>query len=252
MPTGFSDHFSAVAADYASFRPEYPAGLFAWLARMAPDRKLAWDCAAGSGQATLALTEHFDRVVASDASPAQIAAARPHPAVEYRVATAEASGLPDSSAGLITVAQALHWFDLEKFYAEAQRVLMPRGILAVWSYGINSMGDTDIDHTVQAFYSGTVSAYWPPERILVESGYRTLPFPYPEMLPPPFAMEAAWTLPELLGYFRSWSATARFIAERGHDPIPGLGKKLQPLWGNPNTRRKIRWPLSTRIGRKPA
>lgn len=252
MPSGFSDHFSAVSADYASFRPQYPADLFSWLAGLTPGRKLVWDCAAGSGQATLALAEHFDRVVATDASLAQIAAACPHPAVEYRVANAEASCLPDCSVELITVAQALHWFDLEKFYAEAQRVLMPGGILAVWCYGINSVGSADIDHAVQTFYSDTVGAYWPQERSLVATGYRTLPFPYPESPPPTFSMEASWTLPQLLGYFRSWSATARFIADRDHDPVVELGKELHPLWGDSNIRRTIRWPLSVRTGRKPA
>jgi len=250
MATSFSDHFSGVASNYASFRPNYPDDLFAWLAEVSPGQALTWDCAAGSGQASLGLAEHFDQVVATDASAAQIAAASPHPRVEYRVASAEDCGLPDASVDLITVAQALHWFDLERFYAEARRVLAPGGVLAVWTYGVNSVEGEDIDQAVQTFYRDTVGPYWPPERRLVETGYRTLPFPFPELPPPPFVMQASWNLPQLLGYFRSWSASARFIADRGHDPVTKLGWELQPMWGDPNIRRQVSWPLSVRVGRK--
>lgn len=247
--TGFADHFAPVAADYASFRPTYPAALFAWLAEVSPGTALAWDCAAGSGQASLDLARHFRRVVASDASAAQIAAAPPHPGVEYRVAPAEHSGLGDSTVDLITVAQALHWFDLERFYAEARRVLAPDGILAAWTYGVLHVAGEEIDRAVQVFYSDTVGPYWPPERRLVESGYRSLPFPFTELKPPPFIMESEWNLAQLLGYFRSWSATGRYIAVRDHDPVTELERELTPLWGDPATRRRITWLLSIRAGK---
>src|SRR5436309_13441105 len=132
----FHDHFSEVANRYADFRPHYPATLFDYLATPVPRSSLVWDCACGSSQATLDLATRFDRVVATDASREQIASATPHPNVEYRVAPADESGLPDASVGLLTVAQALHWFDLERFYAEAKRVLQPGGVLAVWAYGM--------------------------------------------------------------------------------------------------------------------
>lgn len=246
----FTDHFAPVAAGYAGFRPTYPAGLFDWLAEIAPGCALAWDCAAGSGQASLDLAGHFRRVVASDASAAQIAAATPHPGVEYRIAPAESSGLDDASVDLVTVAQALHWFDLERFYAEVRRVLVPDGVLAVWTYGVLHVAGEEVDDAVQAFYGGTLGPYWPPERRLVESGYRTLPFPFAELPAPPFVMACAWDLGQLLGYFRSWSATARFIIARGHDPLAELERILAPLWGDPATRRRIVWPLSLRAGRK--
>lgn len=250
--TRFTDHFAPVAADYASFRPTYPAELFAWLAEISPGTTLAWDCAAGSGQASLDLAKYFRRVVASDASTAQISTAPPHPGVEYRIAPAENSGLDDASVDLITVAQALHWFDLERFYAEARRVLAPGGVLAAWTYGVLHVAGEEIDHAVQTFYSETVGPYWPPERHLVESGYRTLPFPFAELNPPPFAMESEWNLAQLLGYFRSWSATGRYIAARGHDPVTELEQILAPLWGDPATSHRIAWPLSLRVGRKTA
>lgn len=249
MNPSFSDHFSAVAASYAGFRPTYPPALFAWLANSAPARGLAWDCAAGSGQASRGLAEYFDQVVATDASRAQIDAASPHPKIEYRVAAADDSGLPDASVDLVSVAQALHWFDLEPFYAEARRVLKPGGVLAVWTYGVLEVEGEEINRRVQSFYRDSVGPYWPPERIHVESGYRTLPFPFAETAAPAFDMETRWTLPELLGYFRSWSATARHIAATGRDPVAELAAQLEEIWGPPQQRRLEKWPLALRVGR---
>ena len=245
----FSDRFAPVATHYARFRPTYPEALFAWLATTAPGRERAWDCAAGSGQATLDLARYFTRVIATDASRAQIDAATPHPQIEYRVAPAEASGLPDGVVDLITVAQALHWFDLDCFYAEARRVLKPGGILAAWTYGVQTVDEARVDARVRTFYRETVGPYWPPERRHVESGYRTLPFPFREIPAPEFRMIADWTLPELLGYLRSWSATERYHAEHGTDPVDGLATELAPLWGDSSIRRRVIWPLSLRVGR---
>lgn len=249
MTRPFNDHFAPVAASYAGFRPTYPAPLFAWLAQIVAAHELAWDCAAGSGQASRDLAAYFTRVVATDASRAQIEAAGPHPGIEFRVAAAEASGLPDASVDLITVAQALHWFDLDHFYAEASRVLKPGGVLAVWTYGVLALEGKEIDTCVQTFYHETVGPYWPPERRHVESGYRTLPFPFAEMSSPGFNMETLWTLPELLGYFRSWSASGRYIAEQGIDPVDALAELLVPLWGPSDRSRRVSWPLSLRVGR---
>jgi ubiquinone/menaquinone biosynthesis C-methylase UbiE len=252
MTQPFHDHFSAVANRYADFRPHYPAALFDYLATLAPRHSLVWDCAAGNGQATLDLAVRFDRVVATDASPEQIASATPHPKVEYRTATAERSGLPDESVALITVAQALHWFDREKFYAEAARVLVRDGVLAAWVYGINQVEGAGIHALVQNFYSNIVGPYWPPERTLVEDGYRTIPFPFVEIATPAFRMEARWTLDALLGYFSTWSATNRFIKATGRNPLEPLGAELARVWGERDTTRLVTWPLSLRAGRKPA
>lgn len=245
----FADHFAPVAASYADFRPSYPPALFAWLATLVPRHELAWDCAAGSGQASVDLAAHFQRVVATDASRAQIDAAILHPRIDYRVAPADASGLAPASVDLITVAQALHWFDLAAFYAEVRRVLCPDGVLAVWSYGVLTVEGAEADRLVQQFYHDTVGPYWPPERAHVENGYRSLAFPFEEIDAPPFAMEAVWTLPQLLGYFRSWSATGRYIAANGHDPVTALAEQLAPRWGEPGRGRLVTWPLALRVGR---
>src|SRR6476659_2313783 len=152
----FHDHFSKLATRYANFRPHYPTALFDYLATLAPRDVLVWDCAAGSGQATTDLARRFDKVIATDASAQQIAAAPRLDNVEYRVALAECSGLPDKSIGLLTVAQALHWFNHEQFFVEVKRVLKPSGILAAWVYATNRVEDEKIDAIVQDYYSNIV------------------------------------------------------------------------------------------------
>src|SRR5215470_9845268 len=141
----FKDHFSRLAAQYSAYRPSYPASLFAYLAQCCPEHQVVWDCACGNGQATLGLAEQFDRVIATDASPQQVAAAPSRDNVTYRVARAEDSGIEPSSLDLVTVAQALHWFNLDDFYREVTRVLKPSGILAVWTYGVIHVDDAPAD-----------------------------------------------------------------------------------------------------------
>jgi SAM-dependent methyltransferase len=249
MPQTFHDHFSAFAARYADFRPRYPAAIFDYLATIVPRTSLVWDCAAGNGQATLDLAERFDRVVATDASAEQIASATRHPKIEYRVAPAENSGLAENSVGLLTVAQAAHWFNFDRFYAEARRVLVPNGVLALWAYGINQVDGDAVNECVQDFYSHIVGPYWPPERTMVEDGYRTIPFPFDEFTPPAFRMETQWTLDQLLGYFSTWSATNRFIKANGRNPLEPLSAELARVWGDRNSTRLVTWPLALRIGR---
>jgi SAM-dependent methyltransferase len=246
----YADHFSRLAAAYAACRPRYPPELFSYLSELPARRELAWDCAAGSGQATLPLTGRFRRILATDVSAAMLQRAPRHPSVEYRVGRAEDSGLPNSSADLVTVAQALHWLDIEPFYAEVERVLTPGGVLAVWSYAGQLLGEATLDARLSRFYSEVVGPYWPAERRHVEAGYRTLPFPYPELEAPAFAMEERWTLSQLLGYVGTWSATQRFREEQGYDPVPQLAGELATGWGDPAAVRRVRWPLSIRVGRK--
>ncbi len=217
------------------------------MAELAPARRLAWDCAAGNGQATLPLAEYFAEVVGTDASAAQVAQMPAHPRVRRYAAPADAAGLTTASVDLVTVAQALHWLPLPAFWTEARRVLVDGGLIAVWSYGIQELDDPEADRTLQAFYHTTVGPYWAPERRLVETGYRTVEFPFMELPAPTFDMSVTWTLPELLAYVRTWSATNAFIKARGFDPVDALGESLAPQWGAGS--HPVRWPLSLRVGR---
>lgn len=250
---GFADHFSGHAADYARFRPDYPAALLDWIAARAPGRGRAWDCATGSGQAAAALAERFAEVVATDASVEQVARARPHPRVRYAVAPAEASGLPASSVDAVTVAQALHWFRIPDFLAEAWRVLRPGGLLAAWSYDLMEVSE-EVDRVVLHLYRDVVGAYWPPERAMVEdggAGYRALDLAlFEDVEAPEFAMEGDWTLGELAGYLRTWSSVRRFAEAEGRDPVEALLPALREAWGEPEGTRRVRWPLTVRAGRR--
>lgn len=243
------DHFSRVATAYAESRPSYPAKLFDWLASLCAARECALDVATGSGQAAIELALRFTRVVATDLSAGQIALARPAANIAYRVAPAEASGLDDHSADLVAIAQALHWLDLDRFYGEVRRVLKPGGVVAAWTYGVLHVEGDAVDALVQRFYSETVGPWWPPERRHVETAYRDLAFPFARIAAPPFAMQVDWTLPRLLGYFRSWSATGRYVEANGVDPIAALEPVLLRAWGEPSLPRRVTWPLGIVAGR---
>jgi SAM-dependent methyltransferase len=248
MPS-FADHFSTTAAAYAVYRPHYPAALFEWLASVAPKRERAWDCATGSGQAAVGLADHFEFVVATDPSTAQLAHAAPSRRVSYAAMSAERAALSSRSMALVTVAQALHWIDRPRFYDEARRTLVSGGVLAVWSYGLGKFGEPAIDELVGTFYGTTVGPYWPPERVVVDAGCETLDFPFDGLTPPPLAMEASWTLDQLAGYLSTWSAVRRARSATGVDPLPPFLAILAPLWGAHSAERTIRWPLSIRAGR---
>jgi SAM-dependent methyltransferase len=250
MTNGFHDHFSGVARSYADFRPHYPAELFDFLATQVPATATVWDCAGGNGQATVDLAGRFEKVIGTDASAEQIASATRQANIEYRVAPAEQSGLPDQSVQLVTVAQAVHWFNFDRFYAEVNRVLAPGGKIAVWAYGINTVEGDAVDALVQDYYANIVGPYWPPERKLIEEGYRTIPFPFAEITPPPFQMQADWNLDGLVGYFSTWSATNRYIKANGHNPLEKLAADLKTVWGDPALPRRVVWPLPVRIGTK--
>lgn len=243
-----ADHFSPVANQYASFRPSYPDALFDWLASIAPQRELAWDCGAGNGQATVPLAQRFDRVIATDLSAAQLAAAPLLPNVEYREAPAEASGLPDRSVDLVTVAQAMHWFGLPQFYAEVRRTLRPRGVIAAWGYNRLLIPNDAVQQSVDRFYEEKIGSYWPAERVHVENGYRDLPFPFARIAVPPFALHKEWTREQLLGYLRSWSAVARFKSANGYDPVDELAEEIAAYWPEGLTM-KVEWPLFMHAGR---
>src|SRR5438874_10954223 len=176
----FKDHFSAHAAESAKFRPHYPDELFEHLASISPRHELAWDCATGNGQAAVGLARHFEKVIATDASAQQIESAEPDKRITYRVAPAEASGIDSASVVLILVAQALHWFDLDRFFTEAKRVLKDGGLLAFSSYKVLAITQ-EIDVIIWNFYRVTTAPFWPPDGDLVEPDYKDILLTFPEL-----------------------------------------------------------------------
>ena len=248
MTAGFADHFSAHAAAYAGARPHYPAAVFGWMADQCIRHELAWDAGCGNGQASSALAAHFVRVIATDPSPQQIAAAIPAVGVEYRVEPAEAPSLPPASADLVVIAQALHWFDQQRFHAAVARTLRPGGCIVALSYGLVKI-DAGVDAVIGELYHRTLHDYWPRGREHVDDGYRTLPFPYRPIPSPVFAMTHRWDLRATLAYLSTWSAVQRFRRERGIDPLAALQEPLARAWGDPQRPRTVSWPLAVRAGR---
>ena len=255
----FQDHFSGHATTYREARPLYPDALFDWLAREAPARALAWDAGCGNGQASVALAARFARVFATDPSATQIANAEGKPNIEYRVEPGEQCSLAPASADLVTVAQALHWFDFPRFFAEAARVLKPGGVLAAWAYS-DCRVTPAIDALKNRVYVDLTGPYWPPERDYVDAGYRSIAFPFDdvpgraarfdEIIAPGFVMSVDWDAAQFLAYLRSWSATQRYIKANGSDPVTSVERELLAAWGDADTRREVRWDFDVRGGRR--
>lgn len=246
--TTFRDLFSSASPGYAKFRPGYPPALFEWLAGQCRQRKRAWDCATGTGQAARGLADYFDSVIATDASRAQLREAAPHPKVRYVRSTAEASGLANASMDAIVAAQAVHWFDRPAFFREARRVGRPGAVVAVWTYW-RLIVAPGIDEIIDRFYSTVVGPFWPPERTLIERQYRDIELPFEPIDPPGIAIDVEMDLDAIAGYVSTWSSVQRYRDVRGADPVPMLIAELAPLWGDPAHTRPTRWPLAIRAGR---
>lgn len=245
----FKDFFSGHSAEYSTFRPGYPAQLFSKLASICTERKLAWDCATGSGQAAGCLAKFFDKVIATDASSNQVSNATAATGVTYSVAPAEHSGLKSGSADLITVAQALHWFNLDEFTKEADRVLKPKGILAVWTYGLFSVAPA-LDASFEKLYGDIVGNYWSFERKMVEGGYANVEMPFERIEIKPMEMTQTWRFSDVIGYLNTWSAVRAYEKAIGSNPLELVHEEMLRAWGDPDTVRVVTWPLIIRAWQK--
>ncbi len=244
----FKDYFSKQASEYTRYRPHYPGPLFQYLAELTIEHQLAWDCATGSGQAALGLTPYFDEIIATDASEKQITNAILHSKITYLVSPAERTEIDSNAIDLIVVAQALHWFDLDKFYGEVKRVLKAGGVIAAWSYGLLRISPP-VDELIDKFYVDVVGPFWPPERKLVDDGYRSIPFPFQEFTSPAFSMEANWSLDHLLGYIGTWSSIQKFKEQNKANPLKGFARDLKQVWGRLEDEKRVRWPINMRVGK---
>jgi SAM-dependent methyltransferase len=244
----FKDHFSGHAASYAAYRPGYAPRLFEILAALPRERRLAWDSGTGNGQAAVALADHFERVIATDPSTEQLAHALPHPRVEYRVGRAEGSELSEGSVDLVTAAQAFHWYDFDRFFAEVRRVLAPGGVVAVWTYNLARV-DPEVDRWIDRLARQIVGPWWPPERRWVDEEYRTIPFPFDEIEIAPLRYEERMDLDRFTRYMRTWSSFQRYQKETGQDPLDEIWEGLTAAWGDPAQERTVAWPIFIRAGR---
>lgn len=251
----FKDHFSRHANLYAKARPHYPEALFDWIAGEAPARDRAWDAGCGNGQASVALAQRFQRVIATDPSAQQLENAVAQPRVEYRneprnlsAQAGYATGIDARSINAITVAQALHWFDLPAFVAEVRRVAKPGALFAAWCYA-NCSVTPAVDAVIAHLYDDILGAYWPPERTLVDGGYASLDIPFAPVAAPAFEMRVDWTAHQLLAYLTSWSAAQRYSKATGHDAVAAITDELLAAWHAPEHLRPVRWTLAMRAGR---
>ena len=248
MPLKHQKFFSTNSALYASARPHYPEPLFKFLASLCPDLNRAWDCGTGSGQAAITMAKYFQEIEASDVSPEQISNALMQKRVNYSVQHAEATNFANDSFSLVTVAQALHWFDLQKFWPEVQRVLKPQGVFAAWAYSWFRISE-EIDSVIKEKLLDKIEAYWAPQNHLAWNGYQTISFPFTEIKSPPIAFTQEWNLDQLLSYLGTWSATGNYIEAQGDDWFKTLAETLKIVWGNHQATRTITMDFYLRIGR---
>lgn len=245
----FKDNFSKQSDTYLKYRPHYPDKLYEHLYEVCAKNELAWDCGTGNGQAAFGLARHFTKIIASDPSEQQIKNAIPLKNVSYKVAAAEQSGLENESVDLISIANALHWFDQTKFFEEAQRVLKPCGILAAWCYG-NPKHSSEIDNIIDHLHDDILGSYWLAENRLVEKGYSTIDFPFQELKSPDIKMEKELAFDDLLGVLNSWSATQRYKDKNGSDPVSLIKKDLENVWPDKMQAKLFYWELVVKLRKK--
>jgi SAM-dependent methyltransferase len=240
--------FSVKSDEYAAARPHYPRALFEYLVGLCPDAQRAWDCGTGSGQAAVALAEWFAEVDATDVSPQQIANAVPHARVRYSTQPAEGTDFPNACFSLVTVAQALHWFDFGRFWPEVHRVLRPGGIFAAWTY-TTPFVSAALDAIVATRLLSAIKDYWAPQNRLAWDAYATVPFPFHELAPPPVTMQVSWNLAQFTAYLGTWSATRRCSDANGSTFFDTFRSELEAAWGDPSRPRVVRMEFFCRVGR---
>ncbi|GAB4050868.1 class I SAM-dependent methyltransferase [Spirosoma litoris] len=240
------DRFSGHANLYAQYRIDYPVELYDFVLSLVGNRQNAWDCATGNGQVAGALAAMFDQVEATDISETQLLLAVKKPNINYQLSTAEQTPFANQTFDLITVAQALHWFNVDAFHREVRRVAKPGAVIAEWGYSLVLLG-SDLDPILLDFYRNRIGPYWDPQRKFIDNAYATLPFPFTDAQRAEFTARRVWSLERFLNYLRTWSAVRQYIHENEEDPVNWLGEALKPIWGD--TERELQFPIFLRVGR---
>lgn len=239
------DNFSQQSTVYAQYRPDYPAGLFDYIMGFVKERGMAWDCGTGNGQSAKVLSHYFEKVIATDISQKQIDSAVKADNIFYVVEGAEHTSITNASVNCITVAQAIHWFDFDKFYAELRRVAKPGAVLAVWTYSLLKISP-GVDGIISDYHFNFLKDYWDAERKYVNEHYANIPFPFEEIQTPDFTIELTWSLEDLRGYLNTWSALQKFIKANLFSPVDEVIDKIKPWWGAAT--QKVIFPVHLRLG----
>jgi SAM-dependent methyltransferase len=240
------DNFSNASTEYAKFRPASPPEIYEFIYANVKNFDNAWDCGTGNGQVAVKLAERFKNVYGTDISSEQLAAATLRDNIIYRKERAEQTSLADESIDLITVGQAIHWFDFDNFYKEVRRIAKPGALIAAWTYSL-LRSTPEVNAVIDHLYMDITFDYWDKERKLVDDGYSTIPFPFQEIIAPPIAIVKKLTMEQLMGFLRTWSATRHYIRANLQDPISLVKDDLKRAWGNKETI-EVQWPVHVRAG----
>lgn len=241
------DKFSTVAGNYANYRPGYPIEVYHYILSFCQERNIAWDCGTGNGQVAKVLAQYFQQVYATDISQHQIDHAFPNQRIKYKVESAEDCSFNDNSFDLIASAQAIHWFNLDKFYSQVLRTLKPNGVIVILGYGLIQI-DKETDTLISTLYNQTLKDYWDPERKYIDDEYKSLPFPFSENSCPSFKIQLNWTLQKFLGYLDTWSALTNYRAIEKTDPLPSFNATLRRAWKDDEIK-QVEFPVFMRMGK---
>lgn len=241
------DYFSDQSKVYAAFRPAYPPALYQFIFKHLHHNSCTWDCATGNGQVAQSLATYFDTVYATDISQSQIDHAFPLKNIFYSVSPAEHTAFGENQFDLITVGQALHWFNVNEFYEEVRRTSKRNGLLAVWGYTLPGI-EPHIDDIFLNFYTNITGPYWDKARKLVENRYRDILFPFKELISPEFNIQVSWTLNQFAGYLNSWSAIQKYIHVHGINPVDKFKEHLMTVW-NEHDIKVVTFPVFMKLGR---
>lgn len=238
------DLFSSNSFYYKQARPNYSIQIVKEILKHVAERNFAWDCGAGSGQFTQLLAPYFNHVMATDISEAQLQQAPYFENISYQVQAAEQTSIAANSIDLITVAQAIHWFDFDAFYKEVKRVLKPQGVFAAIGYGLIEVQDAAINSLVQQLYFETLNGYWDAERRYIDELYQTIPFPFNEQAVPELRLQYQWSPQQLLSYLKTWSALKHYLDKNDHEPLQRISEVLQTAPDNLD----VTFPVLLRVG----
>lgn len=241
------DLFSRDSKQYAKFRPTYPQSLYDFVFQFVIDKQIAWDCGTGNGQVAQVLAQHFEKVCATDISQKQLDEAVYLPNIQYLCSDEKQTPFTNGLFDLITVAQAVHWFDIALFYEEVRRVAKKGAIIAIWGYNLLQISP-QIDHLVKQFYINKVGSFWDAERKYVDAAYQTIPFPFEVIHAPDFQMSFSWDLQTLAGYLNTWSSVGKFIKANQYNPVEEFIESLTPFWLE-KEEKTVTFPIFVRLGK---